>query len=233
MEKLGFFVKNKIVYVDLERTNNKNMYLKVTKDNSLLVTAPKRVPKRKVEEFVSANIEKFTEYLFKSQAKVLYSFQENFVYLFGKKLNLIILSGFKKENVSLKKTALYLETKLGTDTEAEKLLFVFLKNQLLEYMTQSQKSYEKKMNTVSHKIRVTDKTSTWGTNNIRTHSISYALRLVHYSKQVIDYVVVHELAHYFKPDHSKEFWDVVEKYYPTYKEIKKQLRHDEAIKEEE
>lgn len=233
MEKLGFFVKNKIVYVDLERTNNKNMYLKVTKDNSLLVTAPKRVPKKKVEEFVSANIEKFAEYIFKSQAKVLYSFQDNFVYVFGKKLKLVVLSGFKKESASLKGTTLYLETKLGTEEESQKLLLTYLKRELVEYMTKSQRNYEKQMKAVEHKIRVTDKTSTWGTNNIQTHSISYALRLVHYSKPVIDYVIVHELSHYFQPDHSKGFWDVVKKYYLTYKEIKKQLRHDEAIKEEE
>ena len=39
----------------------------------------------------------------------------------------------------------------------------------------------------------------------------------------MDYVVVHELAHRSHMNHSKEFWEEVEKYMPDYKERKKRL----------
>ena len=37
----------------------------------------------------------------------------------------------------------------------------------------------------------------------------------------MDYVIVHELSHFIEANHSKDFWQVVEKYYPNYKEVRK------------
>ena len=42
--------------------------------------------------------------------------------------------------------------------------------------------------------------------------------------QVLDYIVVHELAHLFHPDHTQAFWNTVDKVLPTYQERKAWLR---------
>ena len=42
--------------------------------------------------------------------------------------------------------------------------------------------------------------------------------------RVIDYVIVHELSHVKIPNHSKEFWNFVEKNYPGYQREKKWLK---------
>jgi predicted metal-dependent hydrolase len=42
---------------------------------------------------------------------------------------------------------------------------------------------------------------------------------------VIDYVIVHELAHLMHPNHSKRFWNKVEKYLPDYKERQDWLKN--------
>lgn len=41
--------------------------------------------------------------------------------------------------------------------------------------------------------------------------------------RIVDYVVIHELAHRRFMNHSKAFWKEVEKYMPDYKEQKKLL----------
>jgi len=41
---------------------------------------------------------------------------------------------------------------------------------------------------------------------------------------IIDYVVVHELTHLVRPDHSREFWSIVESVIPLYVERKNWLR---------
>jgi predicted metal-dependent hydrolase len=45
---------------------------------------------------------------------------------------------------------------------------------------------------------------------------------------VIDYVIVHELAHYVKPDHGSEFWDLVGAVMPDYHEQETWLRSNGA-----
>ena len=42
---------------------------------------------------------------------------------------------------------------------------------------------------------------------------------------VIDYVVVHEIAHIKEKNHGKKFWSLVGKYYPNYKSARVYLRN--------
>lgn len=51
-------------------------------------------------------------------------------------------------------------------------------------------------------------------------------RLVHFGLPVIDYVVVHELAHLRVMDHSPRFWEVVESVVPDYRQRRQALQDD-------
>ena len=54
--------------------------------------------------------------------------------------------------------------------------------------------------------------------------INFSCRVMRFAPEVIDYVVVHELAHLKHLNHSKAFWAFVEKFIPDYKERKRLLR---------
>ena len=43
-------------------------------------------------------------------------------------------------------------------------------------------------------------------------------------EEVITYIIVHELSHILEFNHSKNFYDVVSKYCPNYKQIKNKLK---------
>lgn len=66
--------------------------------------------------------------------------------------------------------------------------------------------------------------SRWGSCNakgvVRLHA-----RLIHHRPEVIDYVVVHELAHLRELNHSPRFWALVESALPDYRERRALLRH--------
>lgn len=90
------------------------------------------------------------------------------------------------------------------------------------------KIYNKLINTtklVPNKIRIRNIKYAWGTCSANKN-ITINLKLVDKSDEEIEYVVLHELCHLKYMNHSKKFWELVEKYMPNYKEIRKKLKHN-------
>lgn len=56
------------------------------------------------------------------------------------------------------------------------------------------------------------------------NSLNFSAFLMLYPDEAIDYVVVHELAHIKHHNHSKDFYSLIEKYMPDYKERAKLLK---------
>lgn len=56
------------------------------------------------------------------------------------------------------------------------------------------------------------------------NNICYSYILMQYPTEAIEYVVVHELAHTVHHNHSRAFYDLVEKFLPDYKEREKLLK---------
>lgn len=59
---------------------------------------------------------------------------------------------------------------------------------------------------------VTNQRSRWGSCSPSDGVIRLSLAVADYPPWVRDYVIVHELAHLLVPDHSKRFWDLVNRY---------------------
>lgn len=56
------------------------------------------------------------------------------------------------------------------------------------------------------------------------NNICYSYILMQYPIEAIEYVVVHELAHTVHHNHSREFYDLIAKYLPDYKQREKLLK---------
>lgn len=103
-----------------------------------------------------------------------------------------------------------------------------LKKWFLPILEQRNRYYEQMMGIKKpYKVRLRKMTTRYGSNSSSTHSITYSTILMHYTYDVIDSVIVHELAHHFVRDHSRKFYDVVYKYYPNYKECHHRLKKGE------
>ena len=223
MKKLPFIVDNKIIYINEEITRNKNMYLKVTKDNEILLTHPLGISSKQINKFVYKNIKKFLNYVTKESNKILYSIKDNFIYYNGKKFKIFILTGFLKQGISLKDNTFYIESKIGSDGECKKIIEDHFAKVIFKYIKKRQPHFEKIMNVPSHKIKVAYKFSTWGANNIQLKSISYSSRLMHFDDETKDYLIVHELAHCLVHNHGKQFYEVLKEFFPNYKVVEIKL----------
>ena len=64
----------------------------------------------------------------------------------------------------------------------------------------------------------------WGVCNRRDNVITLNTELLKKDIDLIDYVIIHELCHFYEANHSKKFWDLVSIYYPDYKNARKRLK---------
>mgnify|MGYP003830170425 FL=1 len=59
--------------------------------------------------------------------------------------------------------------------------------------------------------------------------LSFSWRLIMAPYEVIDYVIVHELAHIKEKNHSRRFWDVVASVFPDYRKQRGWLRENNHL----
>lgn len=106
----------------------------------------------------------------------------------------------------------------------ESKLDKLLKRLLLEEVTRLTRINEEKMSIkTSYKVTVRKMKSRWGSNSSKTHHITYSLNLIHFSKDIIESVVVHELCHDKYKDHQKGFYSELYYYSPNYQIYRKKL----------
>ncbi len=75
--------------------------------------------------------------------------------------------------------------------------------------------FSKIMNAPYNKISIRNQKSRWGSCSTKKN-LNFNWRLILAPKQILDYLVVHELSHLFEMNHSQKFWNIVEKYCPDY-----------------
>jgi len=63
----------------------------------------------------------------------------------------------------------------------------------------------------------------WGSCNHRARSIRLNTELVKKPKDLLEYVVVHEMLHVIAPTHSEQFLALMSKHYPTWREARAEL----------
>lgn len=64
--------------------------------------------------------------------------------------------------------------------------------------------------------------SQWGSCNVKTKRICFSTYLLLLPEWCIEHIVVHELAHLIVPGHSALFYEIMDRYYPRWKEARKE-----------
>lgn len=102
------------------------------------------------------------------------------------------------------------------EKKIKKLFLEWYKEQARELFPGRIFHYARLMQLDPAKIAVKTQKRSWGSCSHRNRSINLNWQLVMAPLEVIDYVVVHELAHLIQPNHSRNFWQEVAKVFPDY-----------------
>lgn len=109
--------------------------------------------------------------------------------------------------------------------EALKRLYI---DEAKRYIPNRVDKLSKKFGIEYGKIRINSAKTRWGSCSSKKN-LNFSYRLIMCPKDVIDYVIIHELSHITHMNHSKKFWTLVSKRCPNYKAHEKWLK-DNSIK---
>ena len=73
-------------------------------------------------------------------------------------------------------------------------------------------------------VRYKPMISRWGMCNVKERSICYSTYLLLLPEWCVEHVVVHELCHLLEPSHNARFHALMDKYYPRWKEARRETR---------
>ena len=110
--------------------------------------------------------------------------------------------------------------------QIKKSLANYFKQQLHKYIDEKLPKFISlcQLSPKSYKIRYYK--SCWGSCNNRAE-LSFNYLLMQLPSWVIDYVIVHELCHLKHLNHSADFWQLVQRYFPNYIQAKNWLKKNQ------
>jgi predicted metal-dependent hydrolase len=212
---------------DIIRSRRKTIAVEITKEGGVLVRAPLKLARREVLAFVHQSSGWIARKL--AQARVLQEertarrFQEGEPFSFlGEQHCLRYVAGgeyLRKESG---------EFLLGADLSARAgdLFRTWYRARAREILEDRVAQFAMRMGLTCRSVRITDAKERWGSCNA-AGSLNFAWRLVMAPPPVIDYVIVHELAHLVEMNHSRRFWGRVGRILPDYAQRRKWLRDNE------
>ncbi len=101
--------------------------------------------------------------------------------------------------------------------------FLLHKTTALELVTSRLAHFNHTYNFTYHRITIRNQSSRWGSCS-RKGNLSFNYRLALLPPELADYIIVHELCHLGEFNHSKKFWDLVEKAIPNWRILRNNLR---------
>lgn len=199
----------------------------IDKDAQVVVKAPNRVSQRYIDDFVTSkndwvqkNVKKM-EVLAEQRQPKKYNGGEFFM-LFGKECMMCISSAEKK--ISLVDDRIYFP-QAYLDNPKDHMV-KWYKGIAKKYLINRTQQIAEQLDLKPNKIKITSADKRWGSCSSKKN-INFSYKLIMADEMAIDYVIIHELCHLFYMNHSRLYWNTVEKIMPEYKQYKKYLKANE------
>lgn len=208
------------------RSRRKTIALVITQDASLVVRAPFKTSLDYINKIANKKrlwIKKKQEFLREKYQKLShkeYVNGEGFLYL-GETYKLEIVKDLKCP-VVLENTLKISEKLLPN---AKQHLMDWYRKQAFIKISDRIEWYAKIAGFTYKSIKITDAKKRWGSCSSKGN-LNFSWRLIMAPLKVVDYVVVHELAHLEEKNHSKRFWNKIRIMLPGYQESKEWIKYN-------
>jgi predicted metal-dependent hydrolase len=145
-------------------------------------------------------------------------------YLWGRRYLLTVLYRDIKPCVTLDHKRITLMVRPGSDLRRRaEVIHAWHKSILHEFVPRLIKKWELKLEVKVANYFLQRMKTKWGSCNHKAGHIRLNTELVKKPKDLLEYVVVHEMVHLLEPTHSDRFIAILEEHYPTWREARAEL----------
>lgn len=213
---------------ELVRSKIKNIYILI-RNGKVIVKAPNNISENRIKDFINSKEDwinkKLKELEKKSFKEKSYVSGEVFKVLGNDYILNIEYGDFEKASVNLDNGYINICVSENCETENIKELIEKMYYKIALMIVDKSVNMWKNILKIAPDVVVIKKLKTaWGKCNSK-RKITINPDLMKYDQRVIDYVVLHEFCHLRYMNHSKDFWNMVGKFMPDYKDLKKELKN--------
>jgi len=190
--------------------------------SGLSVSAPRHAPWREIEAFVREKqrwiLARLEEWAGVPRPSVIRGSSGETLPLFGAPHTLVVLAG--PRDIAREDARIVLCAPSPRDVLA--LLVAWLRQQALAALLPRTVNYAARLGLAAPPVALSRARTQWGVCTARG-AIRLNWRLVHLEPALADYVVAHEVAHLVELNHSKRFWNLLERLYPDWRGARERL----------
>lgn len=224
--------ERKLEYI-LTRKAVKNLNMRVKSDGTIRVSANSLVSVKIIDKFVLSHektlikaLDKYKKIKENALQPLLYVSGEKIRFL-GEELHLLVEAALIEEVEKIGQF-LFLRVKDTSDlARKERVMKKWFGKMQVEVFEQICKDMYPLFQTRGVKypiIKIKSMKSCWGSCKPQRGVITLNSKMIEFPKEAIEYVVLHEFAHFIHPNHSKDFYSLVETLMPDWKERRAMLQ---------
>lgn len=218
---------------DIKYSKRKTINISIDRNKNILVKAPQNVSEDKIERIIKSKGLWLFDKLNKKRNPGITNTSKEFVsgeglLLLGNSYQLNILS--EKFNGIKFEDKFYISS--STRHKAKDVFKRWYIDKAKEIFYPKVEQYARSLGVEINKVIIKQMRMSWG-SCAPNGTITLNWKLVKAPQYVINYIIVHELAHLLELNHTPEFWNIVAVQVPNYKKAKTWLRNNGELLEVE
>ncbi len=144
--------------------------------------------------------------------------------VWGRRYILNVLERNQRPSVALQNRKIVLSVRPGSSVEKRaELMNAWHRQMLHEFIPSLIQKWEAKLGVCVNAYHLQRMKTKWGSCNAQARNIRLNTELVKKPKDLVEYVLVHEMLHLLEPTHSERFVALLNQHYPSWREARREL----------
>jgi len=226
-EQRAALLAGKHITYTLKRSSKRRSIGLRIDDRGLTVSVPLRASEKWLHSVLQDKarwvVEKLDGWEMLKPEEVLWQNGEQIDFL-GELLTLRVVSGLFATPAHLRGRALWVFVADGSEAaHIEEAVSHWYRQEAKRLFAERVAQYSSLLEVMPRTIKISSAKTQWGCCTVRG-TVHLNIQLIKLPLRLVDYVVVHELAHLREMNHSAAFWDVVGSVCPAYVQLRKELK---------